>query len=97
MTKPYRWQDDRPLDGCEFAARLRPGTTVLNSMYRSDADPQVINVAHVEINGDEMVTIHDVSGYAVTTCADLCLQVVTSELADLIDFVMIAERDRDRE
>lgn len=96
MTKPYRWQDDQPLDGCEFTARLQPGTTVMNSMYQSNGDPEVINVAHVEIHDDGLVTVHDVSGYAVSTSAAMCMQIVTSELADLIGFLVISEQDRQR-
>jgi hypothetical protein len=93
MTQPYRWQDDQPLAGCEFAARLQPGTTVINSMYE-DGAPQVINVAAVEIHNDDAVTIHDVSGYAVRTCADMCMEILTPELADLLGFLVMAEQDR---
>lgn len=94
---PYRWQDDLPLAGTEFAARLMPGTTVLNGMFRSTDpdDAAVIDVAYVEPpDGDEMVIIHDVSGYTVRCCADLCMSILTPELADLIGCVVIAEQDR---
>lgn len=95
--KPYRWEDDEPLAGSEFAARLQPGTTVLNSMWTSTPpdDVAVINVAHVDpVDDDGMVVIHDVSGYTVHCCADLCFQIVTPELEDLMGIIVIAEQDR---
>lgn len=93
-TGPYRWQDDEPLEGCEFAARLEPGTTVLNSMYQV-GDPEVINVAHVsEPDADGLVTVHDVSGYAVRVSRRMCFEIMTPELAELIGFLVIAEQDR---
>jgi hypothetical protein len=94
MSEPYRWQDDQPLDGTQFAARLTVGMTVLNSMYEKPGDPEVINVAHVEDHGDGMVTVYDVGGYAVRMCADMCMDIVTGELADLMGFLVIAEQDR---
>lgn len=99
MTRPYRWQDDQPLSGTQFAARLEAGTTVLNGMFAS-TDPDeaaVINVAYVELpDDDDMVIIHDVSGHTVRCCADLCFTILTPELADLIGFVVIAEQERHR-
>ena len=95
MMRPYRWQDDEPLDGCEFAARLRPGMAVdTGPVYEHDDDPQVINVAHVEDLGDGFVRIYDVSGWSARTCADMCMTIVTPELADLMRLIVLAEQDR---
>jgi hypothetical protein len=94
VTAPYRWQDDQPLDGCEFADRIQPGTTVLNSMYQLD-DPEVLNVAHVSApDADGMVTIHDVTGFELLVNSGMCFQIMTSELADLIGFLVTAEQAR---
>lgn len=91
----YRWQDDRPLDGCEFAARLRPGMVVnAGPVYEHDGDPQVIDVAHVEELGDGLVRIYDVSGWSAVTCADMCMTIITPELADLTGFLLFAEAER---
>lgn len=91
----YRWQDDRPLDGCEFAARLRPGMTVdASPVLEHDNDPDVINVAHVEDLGNDRVRIYDVSGWSTETYAGMCMTIMTPELADLIGFVVLAEQER---
>lgn len=91
----YRWQDDQPLDGCEFAARLQPGMTVdAAPVYEGDGGPQVINVSHVEDLGGGRVRIYDVSGWSATTCADMCMTIITPELADLMSFIVLAEQDR---
>lgn len=90
----YRWEDDQPWDGCEFAGRLKPGDAVLNDMWQHPSDPEVINVTHVEPGEDGMVTIHDVTGYSLRSNAVGRFQLMTPELADLFRFVVIAEQDR---
>lgn len=91
----YRWQDDQPLHGCEFAARLQPGTTIDGgAFYRRPDDPQTIDVAHIEDLSDGMVRIHDVSGWSTVTAADMCCHIETPELADLKRFLLLAEQER---
>jgi len=95
VVQPYRWQDDQPLDGCEFAARLQPGMAVDGApLYQQKGDPDVINVAYVEDLGDDRVRIYDLSGWSTETCADMCMTTMTPELTDLMGFVVLAEQDR---